>query len=452
METGYFSLATGLPATVLMFYLFLNYRYSFFMTVFGYPLLAASFALLVMVALSPRSVLHEMRVPGAASLAAWSYAIYLTHKQLAILATGELSKLGIGAASAAGVAIMIGISLLGGWLLYRLVETPFMRLRERYYRTIFAVAAAVARHALRRKVDGKQLSGRRPPPGASTHTQSHPPEILAQPIPSTYHGTMAHHHRCSRHPAHNISHLEEQVMLPNTLHRMHPGAHGLVRDLVCALGLCLAISIAHADEFSNFIGMQFAGIPGSNLQMGKTETTLGQFKRFLSARGSDQFETFNRYGDDAPVVYVSWDDAVQFTVWLNRSKPAGDPGTYRLPSEAEWGAACRAGGSHTYCGGDQPDAVAWFDQNSGYRPHAVAGKQPNAFGLHDMSGNVSEWTASCWQDDASARTTSSNCTGRVVRGGSWLSYDGIALGAERYFEAPSSRSQVVGFRVVRTMQ
>lgn len=226
-----------------------------------------------------------------------------------------------------------------------------------------------------------------------------------------------------------------------TLHRL--------RKFVFTLGLCLLTGATHADDFTNFIGMQFVDIPGSNLQVEKTEVTLGQFRRSMSARGSDQFEADNRYGDEAPVVDVSWDDARQFIAWLNRSKAATDHGLYRLPSEAEWETACRAGGSHPYCGGDEPNAIGWFDLNSGYRPHAVATRLPNAFGLHDMSGNVAEWTASCWLDSA-ATTATGNCAGRVVRGGSWLSFDGFALGAERYVEAPSSRSYVVGFRVVRT--
>jgi formylglycine-generating enzyme required for sulfatase activity len=224
-----------------------------------------------------------------------------------------------------------------------------------------------------------------------------------------------------------------------------------LRKFACTLGLCLLAGITHADDFTNFIGMQFVDLPGSNLQMGKTEVTLGQFRRFMAARGSNQFETDNRYGDEAPVVDVSWNDAGKFIDWLNRSKAATDQGLYRLPSEAEWETACRAGGNHPYCGGDEPDAIGWFDQNSGYRPHAVATRLPNAFGLHDMSGNVAEWTASCWLDSATTTPTSGNCVGRVVRGGSWLSYDGIMLGAERYFEAPASRSYIVGFRVVRTL-
>ena len=223
-----------------------------------------------------------------------------------------------------------------------------------------------------------------------------------------------------------------------------------LRKFIWTLGLFVVTGIAHANDFTNFIGMQFVDIPGSNLQMEKTEVTLGQFRRSMSAPGSDQFQAVNRYGDEVPVTYVSWEDAGQFIGWLNRSKAASDRGLYRLPSEAEWEAACRAGGNHPYCGGDEPDAIGWFDHNSGYRPHAVATRLPNAYGLHDMSGNVAEWTASCWLDSAAATPAARDCAGRVVRGGSWLSYDGFALGAERYFEAPSSRSQVVGFRVVRT--
>jgi formylglycine-generating enzyme required for sulfatase activity len=245
--------------------------------------------------------------------------------------------------------------------------------------------------------------------------------------------------------------MSKSLVLSITPHYMLRRSAIFIGKLGWMLGLYLSINIAYAEEFINFIGMPFVDLPGSNLQVEKTEITLGQFKHFSGARGSDQFETVNRYGDDAPVAFVSWNDAGQFIDWLNRSKPASDAGTYRLPSEAEWETACRAGANRLYCGGDEPDAIGWFDQNSGYRPHPVAGKQPNAFGLHDMSGNVAEWTATCWLDGPAATPSGGNCAGRVVRGASWLSYDGIALGSERYFEAPASRSYVIGFRVVRVI-
>ena len=147
-------------AVALTFYLFLNFHfydaqgYSFFMTVFGYPMLAMSFAMLTISALSPASFLYKVRVPGASSLALWSYAIYLTHKPLFTIAKAPLSKLDIGADSITGVVTMICISIAGGWLLYRLVETPFMRLRDRLYKTNSTSHAATGKSA-----DIKQLHG-----------------------------------------------------------------------------------------------------------------------------------------------------------------------------------------------------------------------------------------------------------------------------------------------------
>jgi peptidoglycan/LPS O-acetylase OafA/YrhL len=101
--------------------------------VVGYPLLALSAALLVLSAVSPGSLLQKTAIPGAGKLALWSYAIYLTHKQLCILLKPELAQHAISPDSWAGVAIMAVVSLLGGWILYAGVETPFMHLRERYF-------------------------------------------------------------------------------------------------------------------------------------------------------------------------------------------------------------------------------------------------------------------------------------------------------------------------------
>ena len=102
------------------------------MTVLGYPALAASFTLLLIAALSPASALYQLRVPGAASLALWSYAIYLLHKQLCILLRPLLQDIGYGPDSLPAILVMIILSIATGWLLYALVETPFMRLRARY--------------------------------------------------------------------------------------------------------------------------------------------------------------------------------------------------------------------------------------------------------------------------------------------------------------------------------
>lgn len=194
-------------------------------------------------------------------------------------------------------------------------------------------------------------------------------------------------------------------------------------------------------------------------QMSKTEVTLGQFKQFIAAAGrtdlvNDDFMKYNAYGDTAPVVMVSWNDAQDFIKWLNQT----DGGGYRLPSEAEWEYACRAGGQHTYCGGNDLNALGWYGGNSGERPRPVGGKRANAFGLFDMSGNVWEWVQDCWHDsyhgapsDGSAWT--SDCDGvrrRVLRGGSWFDRARLSRAANRANDSPGDRNSNVGFRLART--
>jgi peptidoglycan/LPS O-acetylase OafA/YrhL len=125
-------LAAGIMLTGAAFWLFLDDRYGFAATVFGYPLLGIGFGLLILAALSPRSLLRELRVPGAGQLALWSYAIYLTHRGVGEIAAGPLQDLGYGPQTPLAIVSLLALSVLVGWLLYRLVETPFMRLRERY--------------------------------------------------------------------------------------------------------------------------------------------------------------------------------------------------------------------------------------------------------------------------------------------------------------------------------
>jgi peptidoglycan/LPS O-acetylase OafA/YrhL len=124
--------AAGLAVTGLAFWLFLRDHYGFAMTVFGYPLLALGFSLLIVAALSYGSLLYAVRVPGAGPLALWSYAIYLTHRQACVLGAEQLRAFGLEPEAPATIALLLVLSVLSGWLLYRLVETPFMALRERY--------------------------------------------------------------------------------------------------------------------------------------------------------------------------------------------------------------------------------------------------------------------------------------------------------------------------------
>ncbi|MET0519467.1 MAG: acyltransferase, partial [Burkholderiaceae bacterium] len=130
--TGALAACALLAWALLRGYYIDGYGYGFAMTAFGYSAIALAFAALLVAALSPRTLLHRLRVPGAAALAAWSYAIYLSHKPLAVIVQKPLAGLGIEAGSMPGIALITLPCLLGGWLLYRGVETPFMRLRQRW--------------------------------------------------------------------------------------------------------------------------------------------------------------------------------------------------------------------------------------------------------------------------------------------------------------------------------
>lgn len=134
--------STAMLYGALNFYYIDGYGYGFFMTAFGYTLLAASFALLVMGALSPRTLLHRARIPGTGALARWSYSIYLIHKPVGNI----VSKLAVQWEAPAQVTLVatVGLSLGVGALLYALVERPFMQLRDRLAPSNFAQHAEAA--------------------------------------------------------------------------------------------------------------------------------------------------------------------------------------------------------------------------------------------------------------------------------------------------------------------
>ena len=166
-------------------------------------------------------------------------------------------------------------------------------------------------------------------------------------------------------------------------------------------------------------------------EMGKYEVTQGQWEAVMGSNPS-QFKAA-----DGPVENVSWEDAQEFLTRMNKK---GDRYLYRLPSDAEWEYAARAGER------EKPknlDAVAWYDQNSGGKTHAVGQKQANAWGLHDMLGNVWEWC----QDRAPGPGTGTFFG--VVRGGSWGS-NGLKVSVDfRDWREPSFRDYLIGFRCVR---
>ena len=185
--------------------------------------------------------------------------------------------------------------------------------------------------------------------------------------------------------------------------------------------------------------------------IGKTEVTQAQWQALMG----DNPSYFSTCGDDCPVEQVSWNDVQDFIKKLN----AKTGKQYRLPSEAEWEYACRAGSQQEYCGSDIADNVSWNGYNSGSfffnKPHPVATKQANAFGLYDMSGNVWEWVEDTYHEnyigapeDGSAWMNGSM---RVLRGGSWGYGQPYSRAAARSKFSDNYRYFSYGFRLARTL-
>lgn len=244
--------------------------------------------------------------------------------------------------------------------------------------------------------------------------------------------------------------------------------------------------------------------------LGRHEVTVAQFRRFVEASGhvpeseadgtggygfnptydpgttvrGDAFEGRSpRYswrnpgfaqGDDHPVVNVTWNDAVAMARWLSAKEGV----TYRLPTEAEWEYAARAGTRTRFSTGDDPRTLLKganvFDQDAAlhwprWRAFALDGHDgqaftapvgrfaPNAFGLYDMHGNVWEWCADWHADDYYARSPVDDPPGpedgsvRVRRGGSWHTWAFYARSSFRNWNSPETRYTLVGFRLLREL-
>jgi formylglycine-generating enzyme required for sulfatase activity len=234
--------------------------------------------------------------------------------------------------------------------------------------------------------------------------------------------------------------------------------------------------------------------------IGTYHVTRGQFRRFVEDTGyrteAEKGEKPGAFGlnagtgledykkeycwrhvgfeqtDEHPVVCVTWNDAQAFCAWLSKKESKN----YRLPTEAEWEYACRAGTTTRYYCGDDPDTLAqvgnvadatvkakfpsWnatIKASDGYVFTAPVGKfKPNVFGLYDMHGNVSGWCADWMSEEYYSRSPVDDPTGpesgtaRVVRSGSWGTGQDDNRSAYRIGMAPDDRNDETGFRVVRT--
>ncbi len=271
-----------------------------------------------------------------------------------------------------------------------------------------------------------------------------------------------------------------------------------LEDIIYGLQIVAGIRPS-GSSVSNSLGMTFVPIPAGNFTMGSpdgtngtvaepgrntdetqhvvtltqpfymqtTEVTQGQWKAVMGSNPS----YFSTCGDNCPVEQVSWNDIQIFLPALNSR---GD-GTYRLPTEAEWEYAARAGSTTAFANGGitnissipvdpNLNLIGWYDGNSAvtYTPnhfdrgtHPVQGKQANAWGLYDMSGNVSEWVQDWYGSYPTTAVTDptgpSSGDYRVFRGGSWHDIALYCRSASRKFFQPGGGLgyNYFGFRLVR---
>ena len=189
--------------------------------------------------------------------------------------------------------------------------------------------------------------------------------------------------------------------------------------------------------------------------LGKYEVTQRQWQAVMGKNPS----SFQNCGGDCPVENVSWNDVQGFLRNLNGRSGGQD---YRLPTEAEWEYAARAGtrtdtyrGDITESTGNDPvlNRIAWYDENSSNRTHPAGRKAPNGWGLHDMLGNVWEWVGDRYGDYPGGTVT--DPTGarsgsyRVSRGGGWSVNAGYCRSADRFSDSPGNRAHFLGFRLLR---
>lgn len=255
------------------------------------------------------------------------------------------------------------------------------------------------------------------------------------------------------------------------------------------------------DVYTNKLGMRFIPIPAGSFIMGspesepgrnwnetqhrvviskgfylgETEVTQGQWNRLVSPNPSSF-----KLGDQYPVDSVSWDEAMAFISFLNKWEGTN---SYRLPTEAEWEYACRAGSTTAVANGDitlfsckesEPALVemAWYCYNSGlqdpardFKPRPVKTLKPNNWGIYDMHGNAQEWVqdACQWRDIWKAKvgvitdTYQDNIVDpletkgdhRIIRGGGWYQNGKYQRSAYRSYYKPMAKKNSLGFRLVK---
>ena len=244
---------------------------------------------------------------------------------------------------------------------------------------------------------------------------------------------------------------------------------------------CLSISVCAEVEpqiqpghsVTNAVGMHLAQIPSGRFILGSPDSEPGRIpnetrrnvtfetafcigvtevtqKQWRKVMGSDP--SFFK-GDDLPVEQITWQEAINFCKRLSEM----EDGTYRLPTEAEWEYACRAGRTTAYNTGNGEESMAeagWFRKNGDNQTHPVGLKKPNAWGLYDMHGNVSEWCADRAEGDAGTDPSGSGLVDQEIlaerdhRGGSWGLNASDCRSASRHRNNGAFQYFDLGLRVV----
>lgn len=235
-------------------------------------------------------------------------------------------------------------------------------------------------------------------------------------------------------------------------------------------GNVYSIEKDHPDWVDPVTGMEFAWIPDGCISIGSDNGFsfekpvhkvcvkgfyFGKYSvtqaQYMKITGDDPS---NNHGYEFPVENISWFDAFSAATILGTK----DAGKFRLPTEAEWEYACRAGDvSAEFCGSGNIDDSAWTSANSAGQTHKVGEKKKNNWGLYDMTGNVLEWVQDCWHEnyigapEDGGEWDKGNCQFHILRGGSIINRPKDVRASIRFPVIGNSRTPVSGFRLVRKL-